>query len=418
MIFLNIYFILTTAIIVFFIIVISLIIILLFAKNKLIPSGEVQIKINSDKEFSVQQGKSLLKALSEENIFIPSACGGKGSCGVCKCKVLNGGGSVLPTEIAFLTRKEQNEKWRLSCQVKIKDNMDIFLPISILETKKYECEVVSNESVATYIKELILKLPENQTLKFNSGEYIQIDVPKIKFDFRKNILILEKFVPEWEKYKIFDLKVDNHEETSRAYSMSNYPAENNIIRLNVRLAVPPFDKKKNRFKKINPGICSSYLFSLKPKDKVFVAGPFGDFHIKNTDREIVFIGGGAGMAPMRSHIFDLFYTKNTNRNVSFWYGARSLNEIFYQQDFENLQQKFKNFKFNIALSEAKPEDNWNGYKGFIHNVLYENFLKNHQTPEEIEYYLCGPKLMTEAVLKMLDNLGVNIEMIIFDDFEN
>ena len=400
---------------VFLVVILFLVLILLYARKKLTPRGEVQLKIN-DREMPVSPGSTLLSTLSGNEIYLPSACGGMGTCGMCKCQVLEGGGSILPTETGFFTRKEQQKNWRLGCQVKVREDMKIKVPEAILDIKKYECEVVSNRNVATFIKEFIVKLPEGESLDFKSGGYIQIDVPKIDVDFRKDIHVEERFRSDWDKFGLWDLKMKNPEETYRAYSMGNHPAEGNIIMLNIRIATPPFDSSKRRFMKVNPGICSSYIFSRKPGDKVTISGPYGEFFIKDTNREMVYVGGGAGMAPMRSHLLHLFSTLKTKRKVTYWYGARSKDEIFYEEDFRELERNYPNFKFNIALSEPLKEDHWDGLTGFIHQVLYDSYLSKHKEPEEIEYYFCGPPLMNCAVEKLLYDLGVPDEMIAFDDF--
>ena len=400
---------------VFLFVVLIPVIVLVFVRKKLAPQGKVKININDEKEIEVEPGNSLLATLANEQIFLPSACGGGGSCGMCRCQVLEGGGTILPTETGFFSRKEQQNHWRLGCQVKVREDMKIHINPQIFGIKKWECEVVSNRNVATFIKEFVVKLPEGEHLKFLSGGYIQIDVPKIDVNY-KDIDVDEEYRADWEKFGMFDLVMHNPEPQFRAYSMASYPAEDNIIMLNVRIATPPFDRVNGGFMKVNPGVCSSYIYSLKPGDKVTISGPYGEFHIKDTKREIIFIGGGAGMAPMRSHILDLFLTKHTDRKVSYWYGGRSLRELFYIDDFRKIEEENPNFKFNIALSAPLPEDNWTGYVGNIHEVLLENYLKNHSEPEEIEYYLCGPPMMTAAVLKMLDSLGVPKEMISFDDF--
>jgi Na+-transporting NADH:ubiquinone oxidoreductase subunit F len=400
----------------FLAITLLLVIMLIYAKSKLTQTGPVKIIINDEKIIETNAGNSLLATLSNNKIFLPSACGGGGTCGMCKCQVLEGGGEVLPTEVGFFTRKQLQQNWRLGCQVKVKNDLKIKIPEEVLGIKKWECEVISNKNVATFIKEFVVKLPDNETLNFRSGGYIQIDVPPCEVDFSKDIYVEEEFRDEWDKYKMWDLKMVNREPTFRAYSMANHPAENNIIMLNVRIATPPWDKKTQSFMKVNPGVCSSYIFSRKPGDKVTISGPYGEFFIKDTDREIMFIGGGAGMAPMRSHIFDLFLTKRTTRKTTFWYGARSKREIFYEEHFRRIEREFPNFKFVIALSEPKPEDNWTGFTGFIHQVIYDQYLSKHEAPEDIEYYICGPPLMLQAVLKMLDELGVPREMIAFDDF--
>lgn len=403
--------------IVFFLTVILLLVgLLLYARKKLTPQGKVKIVINNEKELEVDPGSTLLSTLSAHKIFLPSACGGGGTCAMCKCQVFEGGGSILPTETGYFSRKEQQNNWRLGCQVKVRENMKIGVPPEVFGIKKWECEVISNRNVATFIKEFVVKLPEGEKLDFHSGGYIQIDVPKVEVDFGKDIFVEEEYRDEWDKFKMWDLKMKNTEEQFRAYSMANHPAENNIVMLNIRIATPPWDRKTNSFMKVNPGVCSSYIFSRKPGDKVMVSGPYGEFHIKKTNREMMFIGGGAGMAPMRSHIFHLFHTEKTNRKATFWYGGRSLRELFYIEDFRQIEKQFPNFKFHVALSEPKPEDNWKGFTGFIHQVILDNYLKQHPEPEEIEYYLCGPPMMNAAIFKMLDELGVPREMIAFDDF--
>lgn len=401
---------------VFLLVILLLVIMLLVAKAKLTASGPVTININGDKDITVNGGSSLLSTLANEKIFLPSACGGGGTCAMCKCRVLEGGGSILPTETGYFTRKEQLSNWRLGCQVKVRENMKIEVPHEIFGIKKWECEVVSNRNVATFIKEFVVKLPEGERLDFRSGGYIQIDVPKCEVDYSKDIFVEEEYRSDWDKFKMWNLKMKNSEPIFRAYSMANHPAEGNIVMLNIRIATPPWDRSKNAFMNVNPGICSSYIFSRKPGDKVMVSGPYGEFFIKDTKREMMFIGGGAGMAPMRSHIFDLFHTKKTGRKATFWYGGRSMRELFYTEQFEAIEKENPNFRFNIGLSEPLPQDNWKGYVGFIHQVIYDNYLKNHPEPEEIEYYLCGPPMMNEAVQKMLDDLGVPQEMIAFDDF--
>ena len=399
---------------VFLAVILTLVMVLLYARAKLTPQGEVKLQVN-DKEFAVQPGSTVLTTLSNQGIFLPSACGGGGTCAMCKCQVLEGGGSILPTETGFFTRKEQQENWRLGCQVKIREDMKIQIPEEVMGIKKWECEVISNRNVATFIKEFKVRLPEGENLDFKSGGYIQIDVPKIEVEF-KDFVVEEQFRDEWDKFKMWDLKMKNPEETFRAYSMANHPAEGNIVMLNIRIATPPWDRSKGQFMKINPGICSSYIFSCKPGDKVMISGPYGEFFIKETNKEMVYIGGGAGMAPLRSHIFHLFYTVKTDRKVSYWYGARSKREVFYEDEFRAIEKKFPNFKFNIALSEPLPEDKWKGMTGFIHQVVYDEYLSKHEEPEEIEYYLCGPPMMNDAVQKMLYDLGVPDEMVDFDDF--
>ncbi|MDX2444467.1 MAG: NADH:ubiquinone reductase (Na(+)-transporting) subunit F [Bacteroidales bacterium] len=403
-----------TSIVVFLFVIIFLVVMLLFARKKLIPQGEVTLKVN-DREYMVSPGSTVLSVLGNNEIYLPSACGGQGTCGMCTCQVLEGGGSILPTETGFFTRKEQQNDWRLGCQVKVREDISIHVEEAILGIKKWECEVVSNHNVATFIKEFVVKLPEGETLDFQSGGYVQIDVPKILVDF-KGFDIEEEYRDEWDKFKMWDLKMKNSEETYRAYSMANHPAEGNIVMLNIRIATPPWDRAKGGFMNVNPGICSSYIFSLNPGDKVMVSGPYGEFFIKDTDKEMMYIGGGAGMAPLRSHLLHLFNTLKTGRKISYWYGARSKREIFYEEDFKKIADKFPNFNFNIALSEPAPEDNWDGAVGFIHQVIYDSYLSKHEEPEEIEYYMCGPPMMNDAVNKMLYDLGVPDEMIAFDDF--
>ncbi len=404
------------SIIIFFIIIILLVSLLLYARKKLTPQGKVKITINDEKELIVDPGSTLLSTLSSHDIFLPSACGGGGTCAMCKCQVLEGGGSILPTEIGYFTRKEQMTNWRLGCQVKVREDLKIHVEPEIFGIKKWECEVVSNHNVATFIKEFVVKLPEGENVDFKSGGYIQIDVPPIEVDFGKDIFVEEEYREEWDKFKMWDLKMKNSEPIFRAYSMANHPAEGNIIMLNIRIATPPWDRKANAFMKVNPGICSSFIFSRKPGDKVTISGPYGEFFIKPTDKEMMFIGGGAGMAPMRSHIFHLFQTEKTKRKATFWYGGRSMRELFYMEDFEKIQSENPNFKFHVALSEPKQEDNWTGYTGFIHQVILDNYLKQHPEPEEIEYYICGPPMMNAAIFKMLDDYGVPKENIAFDDF--
>jgi Na+-transporting NADH:ubiquinone oxidoreductase subunit F len=402
------------SIIVFLLIIMLLVIMLLFARDKLSPKGDVTLKIN-ERELVVSPGSNLLSTLSGNGIYLPSACGGGGTCGMCKCQILEGGGSILPTETGFFNRKEQQDHWRLGCQVKIRENLKIKVPEAVLGIKKWECEVVSNRNVATFIKEFVVRLPEGEVLDFEPGGYVQIDVPKYNASFR-DFLIEEEYRADWEKYKMWDLGIKNSEETFRAYSMANYPAEKNLIKLNIRIATPPWNNERKQYKDVPPGICSTYIFSRKPGDKVMVSGPYGEFMIKNTLNEMVYIGGGAGMAPLRSQIFHLFHTLRSERKVSYWYGARSLREVFYEDEFRAIEKEFPNFRFNLALSEPLPEDNWTGYKGFIHQVLLDNYLSIIGDPEDIEYYFCGPPAMNNAVVKMLYDLGIPEENISFDDF--
>jgi len=400
---------------IFLILILSLVMVLLYARTKLTPQGSVKLNINDEKEIEVDPGNTLLNTLSNNEIFLPSACGGGGTCGMCTCQVIEGGGTILPTETGFFTRKEAQNNWRLGCQVKLRSDMKIHVPEEVMGIKKWECEVISNRNVATFIKEFVVKLPEGEELNFQSGGYIQIDVPKIDVDF-KSMDIEHEFRDEWDQFNMWDLKMKNPEETYRAYSMANYPKEGNIVKLNIRIATPPWDRSRGAFQKVNPGICSSYIFSRKPGDKVMISGPYGEFFIKETEREMMYIGGGAGMAPLRSHIFHLFNTLKSGRKVTYWYGARSLREVFYEDEFRAIEKEFPNFKFNIALSEPKEEDNWTGLTGFIHNVLYNEYLSKHEEPEEIEYYLCGPPVMNDAVQKLIYDLGIPDEMLAFDDF--
>lgn len=406
-----------TSVVVFLLVILLLVGILLYAKTKLTPSGSVVVNINDgEKTIETEPGSTLLSTLGNNKIFLPSACGGGGTCGMCRCQVDSGAGSILPTETGFFTRKEQQNNWRLSCQVKVKEDIEMRVPQEVMGIKKWECTVVSNKNVATFIKEFVVKLPEGENLDFKSGGYIQIDVPKTEVDF-KDFEIDEKFRGDWEKFGLFDLKMKNPEPTYRAYSMANHPAEGNIVMLNIRIATPPFDRVNGGFQKVNPGICSSYIYSLKPGDKVTISGPYGEFFLKDNDNEMMFIGGGAGMAPMRSHLFHLFHTvKESNKKVTFWYGARSWKEVFYYDQFRDIEKNFPNFEFHLALSEPLPEDNWDGPTGFIHQVIYDNYLSKHEEPEEIDYYLCGPPMMNDAVTKMLYELGVPDENVLFDDF--
>lgn len=404
-----------TAAIIFLVIIWLLIAILLYARKKMVPEGKVKITINGEKEVEHERGCSLLQALSDEKVFVPSACGGGGSCGTCRGKVLSGGDDILPTELAHISRKQAAEHYRLFCQVKVREDMEIEIPKEFFGIKKWKCTVLSNNNVATFIKQLVLQLPDGEKMNFKSGGYIQIDIPACTVDY-KNIDVDEQYRADWQRMGLFDLKMKNGSDTVRAYSMANYPAEDDIVMLNVRIAIPPFNRKKGCMEKVNPGVASSFIYNLKPGDEVMVSGPYGEFFVEDTNREMMFIGGGAGMAPMRSHIFDQFKTKHTNRKTTFWYGGRSLKELFYMDEFQKIADENDNFEFHIALSDALPEDHWTGPTGFIHNVIFENYLKNHPNPEDIEYYICGPPMMLQAVLKMLDSLGVTPEMIHYDDF--
>lgn len=408
-----------SGVIVFLIVTLILVGMLLFAKAKLTPKGEVKVDINhGEKELVTEPGSMLLATLGNNKIFLPSACGGKGSCGMCRCQVESGAGSILPTETGFFSYKQQHDNWRLACQVKVKENIEMHIPEEVLGIKKWECEVVSNRNISTFLKEFVVKLPEGENLKFKSGGYIQIDVPAIDVDF-KTFDIDEKYKADWERMKMFDLKMHNPEATYRAYSMANSPAEGNIIMLNIRIATPPFDKAIGGFANVNPGICSSYIFSRKPGDKVSISGPYGEFFLRDTNNEMMFIGGGAGMAPMRSHIFNLFHTMHTDRKVTFWYGARALQEAPYVDEFNKIQEENPNFHWTLALDRPDPVADAAGvaYKpGFVHQVIFENYLKNHENPEDIEYYLCGPPMMISAVTKMLYDLGVPDENVMYDNF--
>ena len=402
--------------IVFLLITLILVVALLYAKAKLVPSGNVKVVVNDEKQFDAPIGGTVLGTLQSQGIFLSSACGGSGSCGQCRCQVEEGGGNILPTEVGFFSRKQIKDHWRLGCQTKVKEDMVIRVPEEVFGVKSWECEVVSNNNVASFIKEFVVKLPEGEKLNFKPGSYAQIEIPK--FDIKYSDMdIDDRFKSEWDKFKLWPLTCKNEEETIRAYSMANYPAEGNIITLNVRIATPPFDRSTGTWKAgVKPGIASSYIFSLKPGDKVTMSGPYGDFHILETNNEMLYIGGGAGMAPLRAQLLHLFNTVKTGRKVSYWYGARSKNEIFYEEDFRAIEKEFPNFKFHIGLSEPRPEDNWTGPVGFIHQVIYDNYLKDHEAPEDIEYYMCGPGPMSNAVKVMLDNLGVPKENILFDDF--
>jgi len=401
-------------VIVFTSLIIILVVILNFAESKLLPQGDVSIEINQDVDKNVitRPGPTLLNALSSENIFLPSACGGGGTCAMCKCQVFEGGGDILPTETNHIDRKSARDHWRLACQVKVKEDMKLQIPDEIFSIKKWECTVRSNGNMATFIKELILELPQGENLDFRAGGYIQLDIPKFENILFKDFDIEKEYHEDWDKYKIWDLTVNNDDEIVRGYSMANHPAEGNIIMLNVRIATPP----PPLWNDVPPGLGSSYIFNLKPGDKVTVSGPFGEFFAKETENEMVFIGGGAGMAPMRSHIFDLFHTKKTNRKVSFYYGARSLREMFYDDEFKKLAEDHPNFSYHVALSEPMEEDNWTGPTGFIHQVLHDTFLKDHEDPTEIEYYMCGPPMMIDACDKMLYDLGVEKDMVAYDKF--
>ena len=395
-------------------VILALVVVLLYARKRLVATGEVTIRINDDPEHDIctAAGGTLLGTLAAQQLFIPSACGGKGSCGVCILKVLDGGGAVLPTERSHLTRGEEREGVRLSCQVRVKQDLKIEIPAELFSVRQWKCRVRSNHNVATFIKELVLELPPGEAVPFRAGGYIQIDCPPYELNYR-DFDVEEEYRDDWDRFNMwqYTASVADGEEVVRAYSMANYPEERGIILLNVRIASPP-----PRMPDVPPGKMTSWLFGLKPGDEVTISGPFGEFFAKETDTEMVFVGGGAGMAPMRSHIFDQFRRLKTDRRVSFWYGARSLREAFYEDDFDAIAAENPNFDWKLALSEPLPEDNWTGYTGFIHQVLYEHYLKDHPNPEDAEYYLCGPPLMLKACLQMLDSLGVEPENIAFDDF--
>jgi len=418
-------------------IVLLLVALLLIVRNKLMPKGKVKITINGEKELEVQPGNSLMATLADEKVFLPSACGGKGNCGQCKCRVVEGGGSILPTEVGFFSRKQIQEHWRLGCQVKAKEDLKILVPQSVLDVKEYECTVVSNRNVATFIKEFKVQLPEGVHMDFIPGSYAQIRIPKFSLnyaDFDKELIGAE-YLPSWEKFKMFDLRCVNTEPTIRAYSMANYPAEGDVFMLTVRIATPPFKPDRSGFMNVNPGVASSYIFSLKPGDKVLMSGPYGEFHVKehpaNNVRlpqcdsptplpEMIWVGGGAGMAPLRAQIMHLTRTLNVrDREMHYFYGARALNEVFYLDDFRQLEKDFPNFHFHLALDRPDPAADAAGIPytaGFVHNVMYDTYLKDHKAPEDIEYYMCGPGPMSAAVVNMLDNLGVAPENILYDDF--
>lgn len=397
----------------FTIIIMSLVIIILIARSRLVSSGNVTININDDPDNSVSTaaGGKLLQTLASEGIFLSSACGGGGTCGQCRCKVLDGGGSILPTEEGHFTQGEIRDGMRLACQVAVKQDMKIEIDPEFFGVKKWECEVISNDNVATFIKELTLKIPEGEVVPFRAGGYVQLEAPPHEVHY-KDFDIAKEYHEDWDNFNLWRYTSKVDEPIIRAYSMANYPEEKGIIKFNIRIASPPPRGPDN----IPPGKMSSYVFSLKPGDKITVSGPYGEFFAKDTKAEMVFIGGGAGMAPMRSHIFDQLKRLRSDRKISFWYGARSKREMFYVEDYDGLAEEFDNFEWHVALSDPQPEDNWEGYTGFIHNVLYENYLKDHPAPEDCEFYMCGPPVMNAAVIKMLKDLGVEDENILLDDF--
>ncbi|MBD5244230.1 MAG: NADH:ubiquinone reductase (Na(+)-transporting) subunit F [Barnesiella sp.] len=410
---------------IFLAVTLLLVIVLLVAKHYLVHTGKVKITINNDREIEADSGKPLLSTMADCNVFLPSACGGKGSCGQCKVQVFEGGGDILPTEAVHFSRKQVKDHWRLACQVKVKDNLSIGVPASVLDIKEWECEVISNRNVATFIKEFIVALPPGQHMDFIPGSYAQIKIPPYEMDYDRDIdksLIGEEYLPSWEKFGLFTLKCRNTETTVRAYSMANYPAEGDRIMLTVRIATPPFKPKpQTGFMDVMPGIASSYIFTLKPGDKVMMSGPYGDFHpIFDSKKEMMWIGGGAGMAPLRAQIMHMTKTLNTrDREMHYFYGARALNEVFYLDDFLQLEKEFPNFHFHLALDRPDPAADAAGVKytpGFVHQVIYDTYLKNHDNPEDIEYYMCGPGPMSKAVEGMLDSLGVDPESIHYDNF--
>ncbi len=391
-------------------VILGLVGMLTYAKSQLVAEGTVTVKVNGEKAFQVEPGQSLLSAMASQQVFIPSACGGGGTCAMCKCRVTEGGGDVLPTEVGQLSLRERKEQVRLSCQVKVKQDLEIELPEEVFGVSKFEGKVISNMNVATFIKELVVELPEGEHMDFEPGGYIQIDVPKYSCSFR-DFDIEEEYHDDWDRFNFWDLKASNDEDgVFRAYSMANYPAEGNIVMLNIRIATPP------RGMDVPPGLCSSYVFNLKPGDTITMSGPYGEFAINPTEREMVYVGGGAGMAPLRSQLYHLFNTLKTGRKVSYWYGARSKREIFYEEEFRALELQFPNFRFVIALSDPQEEDNWEGPVGFIHQIVIDHYLSKHEEPEDCEYYFCGPPLMLKAVLKMCDDYGVPPENVRFDDF--
>ncbi len=422
------------SIVVFLVVILVLVVLLLVAKAKLLPSGKVKITINGEREIEVESGSSLLNTLSNEKIFLPSACGGGGTCLQCECHVLSGGGEPLPTETPHFTRKELAEGARLGCQVKVKNDMEIRIPEAVFGIKKWEATVVSNYNVASFIKEFVVELPED--MNYKAGGYIQIEIPPTEVQY-KDIDITahpkehpgepQKFKLEWDKFGLWPLVMKNNEQVERAYSMASYPAEGRHVMLNVRIATPPWDRNTNAWMQVNPGVASSYIFSRKPGDKVIVSGPYGEFFINDSDAEMLYIGGGAGMAPMRSHLYHLFKTLKTNRKVSYWYGGRSKRELFYIDHFRDLEKEFPNFKFYIVLSDPQEEDHWapmkdihdtkgDGFTGFVHQAVIDQYLTKHEAPEDIEFYFCGPPMMNKAVVKMCDDFGVPPENVRFDDF--
>ncbi len=392
-------------------IILVLVLVILVARSKLVASGSVTVTVNDELELKIPVGGKLMQGLADADLFVPSACGGGGTCGQCRVRIISGGGAILPTELSLLSKREAAEHYRLSCQVAVKQDMRVQVPDEVFGVKRYECTVRSNRNVASFIKELVLALPDGEELDFRAGGYVQIECPPHDLKFT-DFDIDEQFRDEWDRYKVWRFESRVKKAESRAYSMASFPLEKDVIKLNVRIATPPPGADDS----IPPGIMSSFIFNLKPGDKVVVSGPYGEFFARETDNEMVFIGGGAGMAPMRAHIFDQLKRRHSKRKMSFWYGARSLKEVFYDGEFDQLAVENDNFKWNLAMSEPLPEDNWTGYTGFIHTVLFEEYLADHPAPEDCEYYLCGPPMMNGAVIKMLDSLGVPKENILLDDF--
>jgi Na+-transporting NADH:ubiquinone oxidoreductase subunit F len=401
------------SVVIFTAILLLLALLILWVRSRLVPQGDVRIRVNDERDLVVPTGGRLLGTLADAGIFVPSACGGGGTCGQCRVKVLDGGGSLLPTEASLISKREASGGERLACQVAVTDDLNIRVPEDVFGVKKWLCAVRSNDNVATFIKELVLELPEGETLDFKAGGYIQIECPSHELSY-STFDIGTEYRDDWERYGLLKLKSKVSEPAVRAYSMANYPEENDIIMLNVRIATPPPNAGGN----VPTGVMSSYIFNLKPGDAVDVSGPYGEFLAKDTDAEMVFIGGGAGMAPMRSHIFDQIKRLNSKRKITFWYGARSLREAFYREEFDEMSARHDDFSWHLALSDPLPEDNWSGVVGFIHDVLYENYLKDHPAPEDCEYYMCGPPMMIAAVTRLLDELGVEEENVLFDDFGN
>lgn len=401
------------SVLVFTTILLLLVVFIMLVRAKLVPQGGVSINVNGERELTAPAGGRLLGTLADAEIFVPSACGGGGTCGQCRVKVLSGGGSLLPTEASLITKREAAEGERLACQVAVSQDMEIHVPDEVFGVKKWECTVRSNDNVATFIKELVVELPPGELLDFRAGGYIQIECPPHELSY-STFDIAEEYLEDWHKFDLLKIQSKVTEPTLRAYSMASYPEEKDIIMLNVRIATPPPGAGKD----VPTGIMSSYIFDLKPGDKCMVSGPYGEFFARETDNEMVFIGGGAGMAPMRSHIFDQLRRLDSKRRITFWYGARSLREAFYIEEFDELAASHDNFEWHLALSDPLPEDNWTGMVGFIHTVLYEHYLKDHPAPEDCEYYLCGPPMMNAAITRLLDDLGVEPENILFDDFGN